>query len=279
KVDNPYAVVNAAMTKGEGTEMDQPKQGESQDPKKNEAIEQKEDAAIDQLKEAQDEEKAEMEKKVQKSLKKIVKLAKALNLTKEQVKERIVKANGNLKLVKAEMQAEKLKEEAQSKFKGQDESEITAPKPEMGEDENLKHEAPKSADQALAGLDKIQKSVKWSTRTSISAGTLGRNTHWDVDAYIEKSEADRQEIIKKGGYLNETEVKEDLKKSEGAKADINDLIAKGYDFSQDQIERIQGVHNVKPDQGALRKSYYDQEIARSMGMSKEEYEKIFGSNE
>lgn len=218
-------------------------------------------------------------KKIAKSLKKIIKLAKSLGLSKEEVKKAIEEAGGDLKVVKSEMKEKINKEEDQVKIKTQDESEITAPKPDESKGA-LEIKPDETADEALKKLPKVEKSLApWQMKSSIAAGSLGRNTHWDVDGYIESAEAEKQEIIKKGGYFGEKAV-EELKKSEAVKkADLNDMIEKGYDYSPEEISRIESNRNHKPDAGAVRKSNYDVAIAESMGMSKDEYEKIFGSNE
>jgi hypothetical protein len=121
---------------------------------------------------------------------------------------------------------------------------------------------------------KIEKSVSWAPKNSIGANTLGRNTHWDVDAYIIKSEAEKQDIIKKGGYFGETQG-EVLKKSETEKADINDLIEKGMDYSTDEIKRIEGIKDHKIE-GKIVKSFYDKDIAAALGLTEDEAKKLLG---
>lgn len=234
---------------------------------------------MDQEKEKLEKKKMRKAKRIAKALKKIVRFAKALGLSKDDVKKTIEAAGGDLQVVKSEMKSKINKEEDQVPFKPQDECEISDPKPDESKgDLEIKAEA--TADEAEKKLpEAMGKSIQYNFKSSIAARTLGRNTHWDVDAYIEKSEQEKQEIIKKGGYFGEEKV-EELKKSQDAKLDINDMLEKGYDkYSQDEINRLEGIKNHKPDTGAVRKSNYDLEIARSMGMTKEEYEKIFGSNE
>jgi hypothetical protein len=226
-------------------------------------------------------EKKKMRKarKIAKSIKRIVKMAKALGMSKDDVKKAIEAANGDLKIVKSEMKSKINKEENQVEIKTQDESAVSAPVPPQDK-AALEIKPDETADEALKKLPKVEKSVKWGFKNSVAAGTLGRNTHWDVDAYIEKSEQEKQETIKKGAYFNEPAA-EELKKSEPEKkADLNDLIEKGFDYSTEEIARLEGIKNYKPDADAVvRKGNYDVEIARSMGISEEEYKKIFGSNE
>lgn len=201
-------------------------------------------------------EKLEKEKKMKKSLAEIVEMAKSLNMSKEEVIKTIKGSNEDLELVKGKMKEkmEEMKEESKE------------PKKEEAKEE--KAEEKKEA--------KMEKSVQWSPKSSIAANTLGRNTHWDVDAYIEKYEQEKQETIKKGGYFGETQG-ESLKKSEGEaeKVDLNDLIAKGMDYSTDEIKRIEGVRDHKVE-GKLVKSFDNIDIAKALGMTEEEYRKFFG---
>lgn len=254
-------ICNASMSKGEEMENQKP-----------------ELSPEDQAKEKLEKKKMRKAKKIAKSIKKIVKMAKSLGLTQADVKKAIEAAGGNLKIVKSEMKAKMNPEQNQVEIKTQDESAVSAPKPPMDK-AALEIKPDETADEALKKLPKVEKSVNWKLKSSIAAGSLGRNTHWDVDAYIEKSEQEKQDIIKKGGYFGEAAV-EELKKSETKKLDINDMLEKGYDkYSTDEIARIESNGRHQPDAGAVRKSNYDVEIAASMGMSEEEYKKIFGSNE
>jgi hypothetical protein len=207
-------------------------------------------------------EKLEKEAKMKKSLEEIVVLAKSLNMSKEDVVKAIKDSNEDLELVKGKMKEkmEEMKEEAAEPKK----EEKSEPK-----SEKKKEEAAEEKQEP-----KMEKSINWNLKSSIAANSLGRNTHWDVDAYIEKSEQEKQDIIKKGGYFGETQG-ETLEKSEGKKADINDLIEKGQDYSTDEIKRIEGIRDHKIE-GKVVKSFLDEDIAAALGMSKEEYIKLMG---
>lgn len=193
-------------------------------------------------------EKLEKEKQMKKSLEEIVEMAKSLSMSKEDVLKAIKEANEDLELVKG-----KMKEMCDAKMAEKKED---APAEE-------KKEEPK----------KMEKSVSWAPKNVLAANTLGRNTHYDVDAFIEKSESERAETLKKGEYLGETQGQE-LKKSKG-KTDINDIIEKGMDYSTDEIKRIEGIRDHKVE-GRVVKSFMDEDIARALGMSDEEYKKLMG---
>ena len=124
----------------------------------------------------------------------------------------------------------------------------------------------------------MSKSIQWDFKNSIGANTLGRNTHYEVDAYIEKSEAQKKEVFAKGGYWNDPQAVS-LKKSEGEKADLNDLIEKGYTQSAQQIKRIQDLQNHKPDGIVLKKSFSDRELAAALGMDEKAYRAFMGSED
>lgn len=272
-------ICNASMQKGEEME--------------NEKHEQEEDKAIAKLQEIQSDEKKgkkekepmspeeklakkEMKKakKIKKSLKKIVKMAKSLKMSKDQVVKAIKEANNNLKLVKAEMKAKLLKEEDQVKMAGQDKGALTQ-KVDTSDGE-LCVEPDETADEALAKLPKVEKSVQWNLKSSIAANSLGRNTHWNVDEYIVKAEEEKQDTIKKGAYFGEA-ASEELKKSTPEKMDLNDLIEKGFDYSREEIERLEGIKNHKNDGSVLvKKSFSDREIAAALGMDEKTYKELMG---
>lgn len=254
-VDNPYAIVNAAMTK-----------------------------------KSEPEEKLEMKKakKIKKSLKKIVKLAKSLKMTKEEVVKAIKDNNHDLKLVKAMLQFKLAKSEGMDAFTPNPEVNQVQPtgqdKKEPGDTEtkidkekgSLEIKSDATADQALAKLPSMEKSIKWDMKNSIGANTLGRNTHYEVDAYIVEEDAKSKEIIKAGKYFGENQEQEKIKKSSTEKVDLNDLIEKGFDYSTEEIQRLEGIRTSKPNGIEIRKSFHDKEIAAAMGMSEAEYKKLMG---
>lgn len=210
-------------------------------------------------------EKLEKEKDMKKSLEEIVVMAKSLGMSKEDVVKTVGECKGDLELAKGKMKEMIADKEAKEKAPSALEAISDAVKKDDKEDKpEDKKDEPK----------KIEKSISWAPKSSIAANTLGRNTHWDVDAYIVKSEEEKQDTIKKGAYFNETQG-ESLQKSQSEKADINDLIEKGMDYTTDEIKRIEGVRDHKVE-GTLVKSFHDIEIAKAMGMSEEEYKKLMG---
>lgn len=210
-------------------------------------------------------EKLEKDKDMKKSLEEIVVMAKSLGMSKEDIVKAVGECKGDLELTKGKMKEMIADKEAKAKAPSALEAiEDAVEKDGKEEKPEEKKDEPK----------KIEKSVSWTPKSSIAANTLGRNTHWDVDAYIVKSEEEKQDTIKKGAYFNDVQG-ETLQKSQTEKADINDLIAKGMDYSTDEIKRIEGVRDHKVE-GTLVKSFHDIEIAKAMGMSEEEYKKLMG---
>lgn len=264
-IDNPYAVINAAMAKGA-------------DVKKELTPEEK--AAKQELKKS---------KKIAKSLKKIVSMAKSLKMTKEQVVKSIKDSNNNLKVVKAEMKLRLAKGEGMDSFKPNPEVDQVKPsaqdkkhagdfEPKIPTEEGeLKIEAPKTADEATKELPKVAKSVNWNMKNSIGANTLGRNVHYQVGEEIIKAEKERDETVKNGTYIGEKKPSEDLKKSEGKKLDINDVIEKGLDFGSAEVIRREGIKSYKKDETIkLQKSFADEDIRLALGMDEKTYKELMG---
>ena len=140
--------------------------------------------------------------------------------------------------------------------------------------EEAEHKVDIDGDGKIAGAEakKVEKSIEWAPKNPLAAGTFGRNTHWNVDEYIVKSDEETRATLKKGDYLGEVQG-EVLAKSE--KSDINDLIEKGQTFSASELQRQAEVQAHKPA-GTLVKSFMDQDIARALNISEEEYRKLFG---
>lgn len=203
------------------------------------------------------------EKKMKKSLEEIVSMAKSLNMTKEEVVKSIKDCNGDIEMAKGKM-AEKMAEK-------QAPSAMEAIADAMKKDDKKDEKKPEEQKEESK---KIEKSISWAPKSSIAANTLGRNTHWNVDEYIVKSAEETQETIRKGAYFNET-AGEPLVKSEGQKADLNDLIEKGFDYSTDEIKRLHGIRDHK-NEGRIVKSFHDEDIAKALGMDEETYKKLMG---
>jgi hypothetical protein len=120
-----------------------------------------------------------------------------------------------------------------------------------------------------AAMPKMEKSVQWSEGTSklLKVSTRrGQNAHYSVEDYLLKSETETQEKLKKGQYLNEEG--QPLIKSV-QKVDINDLIEKGMDYSQDQVERLQGLAKTSKTGAFTVSSFTDEDMAKAMPMAVE----------
>lgn len=208
----------------------------------------------------------EKEAKMKKSLEEIVEMAKSLGMSKEEVVKSIKECGDDLELAKGKMKEMMADKEAKAKAPSAIEAIKEAVEGEKKEDkpEDKKPEMPA----------KIEKSVQWTPKNTIAAFTGGRNAHYAVDEMIVKSAEERAEIMAKGGYFGETEG-QPLVKSENQKADLNDLIEKGMDYSTDEIKRIEGVQNHKVE-GRIVKSFHDEDIAKALGISEEEYKKLMG---
>lgn len=98
---------------------------------------------------------------------------------------------------------------------------VDAPK----KDEPKAKEAPK----------KMEKSVVWGDpQAALRANTLGRNAHYSVSDEIVKSHA-RVESLRKSGETFHDGVSETLHKSESGKLDLNEMLAKSEDRSENQM--------------------------------------------
>lgn len=149
------------------------------------------------------------------------------------------------------------------------------------EDGDLKEKVQETADEALAQVPKMEKSVEWAPKNLLAANTLGRNSHYSVSDEIEKSVTNTQEKIEKGAmYLNE-ETEEVLEKSEKEgeekKDDLNDLIEKSMDTTWGAIEQDQRKADAeKAKNGTLQKSFNDEDLYAACGMSEEDAKKVLG---
>jgi len=149
------------------------------------------------------------------------------------------------------------------------EAKAAAPK-EPAEDE--KEEAKKMAQLADKAGDKMQKSVAWTegTQDLLKASTRrGQNCHYSVEDYLLKSEQEKAEILAKGGYLNETA------KPTG-KISACDILEKGLDLSQAQVDRVTGIRDAKPQGAFTVQSFGIGELAKSLGMSEEQAAQVLG---
>lgn len=113
-------------------------------------------------------------------------------------------------------------------------------------------------------VETVTKSFPWDDANRLlKANTLGRNFHFDAGSYLANEEAKKQ--VKT----------EEFKKSEDGKETINDVIAKSMDKSQDQVNvETQLTKNKAEVSGKLYKSFSDEDLFKSLGLTKEEAEKI-----
>lgn len=131
---------------------------------------------------------------------------------------------------------------------------------------------------ATPAPEEVKKSVVWTPKSSIAANTLGRNCHYETNDLIEKASKEVEEVKKSGAYLGE-EKAEKLEKSEQEgekKADINDLIEKGMDYSAYDIDRIRQNSNSKGKGVLIQKSYSEEDLLNVLGIDKETAEKVAG---
>lgn len=138
-----------------------------------------------------------------------------------------------------------------------------APNLEGGKQMAKKTSAPDIEDIAAANKKNMTKSAVWEDETRLlKANTLGRNFTFNVEQFITETLAN--------------EPKESVQKSEGTE-DLNDLIAKGGDKSQRQINDENEKDEAKKKvNGKLVKSFSDEDLREAMGVSEEEYKKIIG---
>lgn len=114
----------------------------------------------------------------------------------------------------------------------------------------------------------MKKSVSWAGENALlKANTGGRNFHYSVNKLYEELEKAMQ-----------VKPEEELKKSEGdSEEDVNDIIAKGADVTQKDIEVYAGLKkSLEAQSGKLVKSFEDNEIAQTLGLTEEEAKKILG---
>lgn len=180
-------------------------------------------------------------------------------------------------LEKGKMKEKMLSEEDQVKAKMVDKEK----KEKISEeDADLKEKVQETADEALAQVPKMKKSVEWAPKNLLAANTLGRNSHYSVEDEIVKSEESFKDKLEKGAmYLNEegeTLEKSD-KEGEEKKDDLNDLIEKSMDTTWGEIEiNKRKAEAEAAKNGTLQKSFQDEDLYASLGMSEEEAKKVLG---
>jgi len=120
----------------------------------------------------------------------------------------------------------------------------------------------------------VKKSIQYQPKNLLKANTLGRNCHYEVNELIECQEKTKEDVKKsedKFGYAEEKLEKSE--KDESKKLDINEIIEKGFDYSREEIQQIEGLRDHKTN-GKLVKSFDDEDLLASLNMSKEDAEKL-----
>lgn len=87
---------------------------------------------------------------------------------------------------------------------------------------------------------------------------FGKNTHYDVDAFIAQDAIDRAKRLSKSSFDEETS--KTLNKSESNKADLNDLIEKNLDMSESSVIVAKANQAAKPAGGFFVKSFNDDDM-------------------
>lgn len=152
-------------------------------------------------------------------------------------------------------------------------NEKDAKKESKGESE-VASQADETADEAVNKAPAMKKSVAWEDENArLKAGTGGRNFHYSInDMYDEALAKANAEVVEEKIEKSENEDQE-------AKAlDINDMIEKGMDrsFKDIEVEDMKKSLSEDPKNGVLVKSFSDEELAATMGMSVEDMKKILG---
>lgn len=149
-------------------------------------------------------------------------------------------------------------------------------KKEVKKSEEVVAEAPVEAAPETPVEEPVQKSINWASpneRLEVNA-KRGHNAHYNVDEYISKG----------GERAEKAQADEALAKSEEGKEapafdpnNVNDILEKGYDRSEDQVKQAIG-HVKKPEGGQYNTSSFDDiALAKSFGMTVEEMNEVLGS--
>lgn len=224
--------------------------------------------AVDEVAEQEAEEKVkEHEEKMHSAKKKIKsedkeKQKEGLKEMKKALEEKL--GSTDAELIKGEMK-KLLAEESQN-----------GDAPEMKESSRAKKESVKELDMASdnkAAQDKVNekkvemKKAIWTQENELlKAMTGGRNHHFSLEEYL-------QGVLKDA----ENQPKEEVKKSETSKEDLNEIIAKGGDCTMGdvQVENMLKANKTKVN-GNVVKSFSDNEIAAALGLTEEEAKKLLG---
>lgn len=138
--------------------------------------------------------------------------------------------------------------------------------PEMNEATRAKKENVPALDLGKDNKKNMTKSAVWGGENDLlKAMTQGRNHHFSMDEYIDAV------------LTSAAKPAEEIKKSNPAKEDLNDVIAKGGDRKSGHFETEELMkENKKKQNGKVTKSFADNEIAQALGLTEEEAKKILG---
>lgn len=150
-----------------------------------------------------------------------------------------------------ELEKGKMKDEAAKKIMAMEEKEHGTKDPKKLVEAEKKEHA-------------MKKSCSWEgPERLLKANTQGRNHTFNLEQFVNET-------------LKQEQPAEEVKKSEGQKEDVNDIIAKGGDTTWGAIAHAKAVSEAKTS-GTLVKSFDDvKDLAASMGLSEEEAKKILG---
>mgnify|MGYP000877982411 CR=1 FL=1 len=136
----------------------------------------------------------------------------------------------------------------------------------MSELKEMHREKLKEIKQIKPKLPDVKKAIWTQENELLKAMTGGRNHHFSLEEYI-------QGVLKDA----ENQPKEEIKKSETSKEDLNEIIAKGGDCTMGdvQVENMLKANKTKVN-GSVVKSFSENEIAQALGLTEEEAKKLLG---
>lgn len=203
------------------------------------------------------------------------------------------------KLVEDEAKEQKAKKEEMKTMKksDHDSGKILAEEDQLGDTDQMTEESKDLGDdsqdpakankQAQASVNnmkvEMKKSVSWAPEDRLlKANTQGRNFTFNVADFVEEmlKAEEKMKAKKDGEEQAEDEEKEKMAKMpmmKMKKSEINDLIEKSMDKSQNQEDSAARLAAQSPQTGRLVKSFNETtDLAALLGLSEEEAKKILG---
>jgi hypothetical protein len=137
------------------------------------------------------------------------------------------------------------------------------------------HKADESAAKQEKEAAKVEKSINWASPNRLLevSERRGQNAHYNVDGYIAKGgeRAERLEALAKS--------QEAAEPKEFDSKDINDLIEKGYDRSETDVNSaLSGIQN-KRINGFTVSAFSDEDMLKSLRISEEAAAEVLTQNE